>query len=557
MTAGSGARGAGHGEETDGYRGSGMGNGEDAGARAGEYVSAAVAGDLRAAEAGAGVPAPVAGGERDGATGAEGPSVALRFRGRVAALGDDERRALCDRATSSDVVVRERTAAIVRRVRADGDAALVAMAREFDGAELTPERLEVPRAEWRAALEDIDAGLRRAIERTIANVRTVHAAFRPKATEVESEPGIVVGRRPDPLRRVGVYAPGGRAAYPSSVIMGVVPAKVAGVEEVVLCSPPGPDGLPSAVVLAAAALADVDRVFALGGAGAIAAMAYGTAHVPRVDRIVGPGNAYVAEAKVQVSSTCAIDSPAGPSELLVIADHTADPVVVARELVAQAEHDPMAAVVCVAVGDETAEQVEAALADLVPNAERREIVEAALAGQGAVLVAQTYDEAAAFASDWAAEHLLLAIGEPEQKMVLARLRNAGTIFLGETSSVAFGDYMTGANHVLPTGGLARSYSGLSTLDFVRWTTYQRVSPQAAAKLAYDVGRFADAEGLPGHAAAARAWEKPRDGGRTRLKARALRKRLREIAAEAGGELLELGEAPNDAGDGDGAGGTPR
>jgi histidinol dehydrogenase len=210
----------------------------------------------------------------------------------VAALGEAERRALCERGTSSDDGgIRERTAAIVARVRREGDAALVAMAREFDGAEL--ERLEVPRAEWRGALEDVDAGLRRAMERSIANVRTVHEAFRPKASEVESETGIVIGRRPDPLGRVGVYAPGGRAAYPSSVIMGVVPAKVAGVEEVVLCSPPGPDGLPSAVVLAAAALSGVDRVFALGGAGAVAAMAYGTASVPRVDRIVGPGNAYV------------------------------------------------------------------------------------------------------------------------------------------------------------------------------------------------------------------------------------------------------------------------
>ena len=506
---------------------------------AGAYVSTGVAADLRAAAAARDVPLAASAPDADAAA----APLRLRWRGRVDALDADARRALCERTTSGDETVRARTAAIVARVRAEGDAALVAMAREFDGAELLgPTALEVPRAEWRAALEEIDAGLRRALERAIANVRTVHAAFRPKAVEVEPEPGIVVGRRPDPLRRVGVYAPGGRAAYPSSVIMGVIPARVAGVEEVVLCSPPGPDGLPSAVVLAAAALCGVDRVFALGGAGAVAAMAYGTATVPRVDRIVGPGNAYVAEAKVQVSSSCAIDSPAGPSELLVIADHGADAVAVARELVAQAEHDPMAAVVCVAVGDETAEQVEAALAALVPQAGRRAIVEQALAAQGAVLVAQTYDEAAAFATDYAAEHLQLAIGEPEQKLVLARLRNTGTVFLGETSSVAYGDYMTGANHVLPTGGLARSYSGLSTLDFIRWTTYQRVSPQAAAKLAYDVGRLADAEGLPGHAEAARAWMKTRDGGRTRLSERAFRKRLRDIAAEAGGELLDLDAA---------------
>jgi histidinol dehydrogenase len=524
---------------------------ENPAAREGAFVSAGVGADLRDAVAEDDVPLPTTGGERDtddedadtrrAGRGAGSP-VALRFVGRIGALTAAERTALCERATSNDATVRERTQAIIARVRADGDAALVAMAREFDGAELTA--LEVPRAEWRAALEEVDAGLVRAMERTIANVRTVHAAFKPKATEVEPEPGIVVGRRPDPLRRVGVYAPGGRAAYPSSVIMGVVPAKVAGVEEVVLCSPPGADGFPSPVVLAAAALSGVDRVFALGGAGAVAAMAYGTASVPRVDRIVGPGNAYVAEAKVQVSSTCAIDSPAGPSELLVVADHTADPVAVAREMVAQAEHDPMAAVLCVALGEETAEQVIEALGALVPAAGRRDIVERALAAQGGVLVAQTYDEAAAFATDWAAEHLQLAIGEPEQKMVLARLRNTGTVFLGETSSVAYGDYMTGANHVLPTGGLARSYSGLSTLDFIRWTTYQRVSPQAAAKLAYDVGRFADAEGLPGHAEAARAWMKVRDGGRTRLKERAFRKKLRAIADDGAAGEARGDDAPD-------------
>jgi histidinol dehydrogenase len=462
-----------------------------------EFVSAGLAHDLQSADAERDVPL-----SPDTST-SDQEMPRLRFLGRVDALGADDLRALFDRSTSSDDRVRERTTAIIGRVRRDGDAALVEMAREFDGVELTA--IEVPRAEWRAALEEIDVGLKRVMERTITNVRTVHAAFRPKAVEVEPEPGIIVGRRPDPLRRVGVYAPGGRAAYPSSVIMGVVPAKVAGVEEVILCSPAGADGCPAAVVLAAAALAGADRVFAIGGAGAVAAMAYGTATVPRVDRIVGPGNAYVAEAKLQVSGVCAIDSPAGPSELLVIADHAADPAAVAREMIAQAEHDPMAAVVCVAVGDETAEQVIAALADAVPTAARRAIITEALGSRGGVLVAQTYDEAAAFATEYAAEHLQLAIGEPEMKMMLARVRHAGTIFLGETSSVAYGDYMTGANHVLPTAGAARSYSGLSTLDFVRWTTWQQTSPEAAASLSSDVGRFADAEGLPAHAAAARAW----------------------------------------------------
>jgi histidinol dehydrogenase len=224
-----------------------------------------------------------------------------------------------------------------------------------------------------------------------------------------------------------------------------------------------------------------------------------------VDRIVGPGNAYVAEAKLQVSGAVAIDSPAGPSELLVIADFSADPAVVARELLAQAEHDPRAAVVAVVVGEEVADNVADAVRELLPAQERAAIIGESLGAQGALLVAQTYDEAIAFANAYAAEHLLLAVAEPQQSAVLERLRNAGTVFVGETSSVAYGDYMTGANHVLPTGGLARSYSGLSTLDFVRWTTYQRVTREAAGHLAEDVGVFADAEGLYAHAAAARQW----------------------------------------------------
>jgi histidinol dehydrogenase len=257
------------------------------------------------------------------------------------------------------------------------------------------------------------------------------------------------------------------------------------------------------VVLAAAALAGADRVFALGGAGAIAAMAYGTASVPRVDRIVGPGNAYVAEAKLQVSNVVAIDSPAGPSELLVVCDDSADPALVAREMLAQAEHDPLAAVAAVTTSARSVQAIVDALAAQVAAQPRAEICRAALAGQGAVLFADSIDDAVAFANAYAAEHLLLVVERSDD--VLGRLRNAGTVFVGASASVAFGDYMTGANHVLPTGGLARSYSGLSTLDFVRWTTYQRVSEEAAARLADDVGVFADAERLPGHALAARAW----------------------------------------------------
>ena len=435
-------------------------------------------------------------------------ALALRARGPLSALEATTRQAIVDRSSTTDMTVRSRTTAIIARVREDGDAALVAFARDFDKVELPA--IEVPRATWDAALASLDPELRRVLERSARNIAAVHEAFRPVATECSPEPGIRVGRRPDPLGRVGIYAPGGRAAYPSSLLMGAIPARVAGVGEVIVCSPPGPDGLPSPVVLAAAALAGVDRVFALGGAGAIAAMAIGTATVPRVDRIMGPGNAYVAEAKLQLVADVAIDSPAGPSELLILADHTANPTALARELMAQAEHDPDAAVIAVLVG--TSEQVSA-LSDAlevetlaqIAQAPRAQIVRESLAARGAIVSVGSIADGVAFANEWAAEHLLLVVDAPVRAATLAALRSAGTIFVGESSSVAFGDYMTGANHVLPTAGAGRSYSGLSTLDFVRWTTWQDVSPAAAASLASDVGIFADAEGLPAHAAAARAW----------------------------------------------------
>jgi len=428
-------------------------------------------------------------------------SVEFAFSGSIAALSRDQRRRLLDRGTSSDDAIRARVAGIVARVRHGGDEALRALALELDGVRL--ESLEVPRVAWRRALESLDPALRRAMERCATNVASAHRAFLPSAQETETEPGITIGRRPDPLVRVGVYAPGGRAAYPSSVLMGAVPARVAGVREVILCSPPSVQGAPSPVVLAAAELTNVDRVFALGGAGAIAAMAFGTESVPRVDRVVGPGNAYVAEAKLQVSGAVAIDSPAGPSELLVLADDSADPELVACELIAQAEHDPEASAIALGIRASVAEAIATALTRSVPNADRAPIVREAMARRGGVLCAVTIDEAVTLANEFAAEHVLLAVREPER--VLERLRGAGTVFVGLSSSVTFGDYMTGANHVLPTGGLARCYSGLSVLDYFRWTTYQRVSPVAAARLSSDVATFAMSEGLPGHAAAARVW----------------------------------------------------
>jgi histidinol dehydrogenase len=421
----------------------------------------------------------------------------FRLRGELRSVRA-ELPALVDRSTSKDSGVRASTAAIIKRVRKEGDAALFELALELDGVRL--ESLEVAPVVIRRALARITPGLRSAMERSAANIATAHRAFSPIPARVETEPGIMLGRRADPLGAVGVYAPGGRAAYPSSVLMGAIPARVAGVRTVILCSPPGHDGLPAPAVLAAAALAGVDRVFALGGAGAIAAMAFGTDTVPAVNRIVGPGNSYVAEAKLQLAGIVGIDSPAGPSELLVIADDSVDPVFVAREALAQAEHDPMAAVVVVATGERVALEVERELSSRIRAQARAAIIAQAFESRGGLLWCDSLADAIAFSNRYAPEHLLLAVRDPES--ALDDVRNAGSVFLGERSSVAFGDYITGGNHVLPTGGAARAYSGLSTLDFMRWTTYQRVSPDAAARLARDTAVFARAEGLTGHAEAA-------------------------------------------------------
>jgi histidinol dehydrogenase len=425
----------------------------------------------------------------------------LRFSGAFSELSEADRRALFDRRSAEDGRVAATVARIIADVRARGDAALRDMAREFDGVSL--ESIEVPRTELARALDTLDPALRRALERSARNIASLHRAFAPAGGEVETEPGIVVGRRPDPLARVGVYAPGGRASYPSSVLMAAIPARVAGVGEVVVCSPPGPDG---GTLLAAARLANVDRVFAVGGAGAIAAMAIGTATIPRVDRVVGPGNAYVSSAKIQLAGEVGIDSPAGPSELIVIADETSTPAAVAAELIAQAEHDPSACAIAAVVGNGMAASIEREIARQAVDAPRRDIVERSLAAAGGVLRFATRDDAIAFTNAYAPEHLLLAVASATD--LLANTRNAGSVFVGETSSVAFGDYMTGANHVLPTAGAARIYSGLSPLDFVRWTSYQRVDRAAAARLADDVSTFAEAEALPGHAAAARRWSAP-------------------------------------------------
>jgi histidinol dehydrogenase len=429
------------------------------------------------------------------------PELRLSARGRIRDLDVDALRALLERAPSdANGSLASATAAILADVSVRGDEALRAMAVRFDRVRL--DALEVPRATWDEALASLDTSVRLAFERAAENIRRFHAAQMPGDVVVEIEDGVRVTRTWTPLERVGVYAPGGRAAYPSSVLMGVIPAKAAGVKDVVVCSPPGPDGVPSREVLAACAIGGADRLFALGGAGAIAALTYGTASVPAVDAIVGPGNRWVTEAKRQVAGRILIDSPAGPSEVLVLADETADPSLIACEVLAQAEHDPEAACVVVTTSATIASEAEREIARQLEDAPRADVCRQALAACGAILVADSLDEALSFANRYATEHLSIMTASASADA--RKVRTAGTTFVGPSASVAFGDYMTGANHVLPTMGRARSFSGLSTLNYLRSFTIQEITPAGARAMADDVETLALAEGLPAHAAAARA-----------------------------------------------------
>jgi histidinol dehydrogenase len=427
----------------------------------------------------------------------------FRVYGSVATLSDAEWGVLADRGAAFHDGLRYRTAELVKDVRRHGDAALRRQALELDGVSCAA--LEVPAPELERALAGLDPSLRAALARAAANIRAVHHAFRPVPMRTRSPDGALILRRPDPLECAGVYAPGGRAAYPSSLLMGAVPARVAGVREVIVCSPAMKGGFPDPLVLAAAAIAKVDRVFVAGGAGAIAAMSFGTGSIPRVQCIVGPGNAWVDEAKRQLAGTVRIDAPAGPSELLILADDSASPVRLAHELTAQAEHDPDAAVVLVTTEPGLIPRVEAELLERIASAPRAEIIREALARRGGALVSRSLDEALEFAARYAAEHVLLACRGAVD--TAGRVRNAGSIFVGESSSVVFGDYLTGSNHVLPTGGAARTWSGLSTESFVRWTTVQETPARVAAILASDTARLARAEGLDAHASTARAMER--------------------------------------------------
>jgi histidinol dehydrogenase len=426
--------------------------------------------------------------------------VQLFARDRLADLDAETEARLLDRAPTDAPGLAASVAKLIADVRARGDQALVEMAERFDGVRL--DGLEVPREAWQRAADALHADVRAALERAAENVRRFHAAQIPADVSLEVEQGVRITRSWTPLARVGVYAPGGRAAYPSSVLMGVVPAKAAGVADVVVCSPPGPAGAPPAEVLAACAIGGADRLFAIGGAGAVAAMVYGTESVPAADAVVGPGNRWVTEAKRQVAGEVMIDSPAGPSEVLVLADRGANARSVALEVLAQAEHDPDAACVVVTTDDGLAADVEAILAELLADTPRADICRRALATSGAVLIADSLSSALDFVARYAPEHLSVMT---RNAAVDARaIRTAGTTFVGPAASVAFGDYMTGANHVLPTAGRARSFSGLSTSHYLRSYTIQEIDAAGAASMAGDVAILAEAEGLPAHAAAAKA-----------------------------------------------------
>jgi histidinol dehydrogenase len=392
-------------------------------------------------------------------------------------------------------------AAIVDDVRSRGDAALLEYTNRFDRMRApSVAALEIGPGEMRAALESLPVEDRAALEAAARRIQAFHEKQRAESWSVSEDDGTVLGQRVTPLDSVGVYVPGGLAAYPSSVLMNVIPARVAGVAEIVMVSPT-PDGARNPLVLGAAALAGVTRAFAIGGAQAVAALAHGTATVPAVDKIVGPGNAYVAAAKRHVFGVVGIDMIAGPSEILIICDGQTSPDWIAMDLFAQAEHDEMAQAILLTPDAAFIERVQASIARLLPAMPRRAIIEKSLAGRGALILTASLAEACAVAERIAPEHLEISTDEPERWA--AQIRHAGAIFLGRYSSESLGDYCAGPNHVLPTGRTARFSSPLGVYDFQKRTSLIGVSPEGARTLGRVAARLADGERLPAHAASAR------------------------------------------------------
>lgn len=386
---------------------------------------------------------------------------------------------------------------IIENVRANRDAAIFDYTKRFDGAGINAENILVTEDEIKEAYEKVDEKLLTVIRKALVNIRKYHEKQRQYSWFDSEESGIILGQKVTALEKVGVYVPGGKAVYPSSVLMNIVPAKVAGVKTIVMTTPPGKDGKVNPATLVAAKEAGVDAIYKVGGAQAIAALAFGTESVPKVDKIVGPGNIYVALAKKAVFGFVSIDSIAGPSEIMVLADETANPRFVAADLLSQAEHDEMASAILVTTSRDLAEQVSKEVEGFVVQLSRKEIIQKSLDNYGYILVAESMDEAIATVNEIASEHLELVTKNPFETMT--KIRNAGAIFVGEYSSEPLGDYFAGPNHVLPTNGTAKFFSPLSVDDFIKKSSIISYSREALEPIYKDIVQFAECEQLTAHA----------------------------------------------------------
>ena len=386
---------------------------------------------------------------------------------------------------------------IIENVRANRDAAIFDYTKRFDGADINAENILVTEDEIKEAYEKVDEKLLTVIRKALVNIRKYHEKQRQYSWFDSEESGIILGQKVTALEKVGVYVPGGKAVYPSSVLMNIVPAKVAGVKTIVMTTPPGKDGKVNPATLVAAKEAGVDAIYKVGGAQAIAALAFGTESVPKVDKIVGPGNIYVALAKKAVFGFVSIDSIAGPSEIMVLADETANPRFVAADLLSQAEHDEMASAILVTTSRDLAEQVSKEVEGFVAQLSRKEIIQKSVDNYGYILVAESMDEAIATVNEIASEHLELVTKNPFETMT--KIRNAGAIFVGEYSSEPLGDYFAGPNHVLPTNGTAKFFSPLSVDDFIKKSSIISYSREALEPIYKDIVQFAECEQLTAHA----------------------------------------------------------
>lgn len=383
---------------------------------------------------------------------------------------------------------------IIADVKENGDTAVKAYCAKFDKAELTS--LEVTPEEIQEAISQVEPEFLDILREAAENIRSFHSRQVRNSFVIADKPGIVLGQKITPIEKVGVYVPGGTAAYPSTVLMDTIPAKIAGCPQLVMVTPPGRDGKVNPAILAAASIAGVNRIFKVGGAQAIAALAYGTESIPKVDKIVGPGNAFVAEAKKQVFGRVSIDMIAGPSEILVIADGKSNPVHVAADLLSQAEHDKLASAVLVTDSEKLALAVQAELERQLPLLPRQEIARASIENNGKIIVAETLMAGIEIANEIAPEHLELQVDDPFS--YLDAIQNAGSIFLGRSCPEALGDYFAGPNHTLPTSGTARFSNPLSVDDFVKKSQFSYYTPEALAKAADKIAAFAEKEGLRAH-----------------------------------------------------------